>query len=625
MLRCLRIALLGCCWMLLLPGALALSVLMSIPRILLAVPHLLELCLDVVWLALAVCFHLVHSSLFAIGLSGREKTLQVRGQVRHFSGEVAAGLLRLGRIPWSILSDSSRMLRLGQAWLRRLVRSPHAEDRRPSSDEQQGSRLESYGFEDRYEIVERLPQGGSTARVFVVKPRRVDDQEKRVLKLFDLTLGSHLESMIRESGAVQLATRLGIVLDSRMTGTSFYYVMPYYPGVTLTRQVSEVHRPLGDGSSPGGSDLARFLVWLRDLLAIIVAYHEQGVFHKDIKPDNLIVGADGLHLIDIGLLTPLESALQLTTHGTECFRDPEMVKLASRGTPIRDVNCAKLDIYSIGAVFHFMLEGSFPASGSLSRFTRPIPFCLRWVSSRAMADFDKRYASAREMLRDVEELQALSVKTPLDAITVSSLPSFREIPAEAVGAAPPVLLQPAASAADLSHPRSRFSVRSPAVIRVFLVLAFLAAASVGFALANLSGWRLTGIEGDLQPGPAAAATEEIYREFLEQDGAVAWVVERIGRFRSADGVARPAHPPVRLKPAIRANEPGTGEFLRELKLALAHRGIPFEVPALGERLEEGSEGACALIVDAAPGETPRRIDLTLEHPGGATRWRVVYP
>jgi hypothetical protein len=35
--------------------------------------------------------------------------------------------------------------------------------------------------------------------------------------------------------------------------------------------------------------------------------------------------------VDFGLITPLRSAMTLTTHGTEYFRDPEMVRMALQG------------------------------------------------------------------------------------------------------------------------------------------------------------------------------------------------------------------------------------------------------------------------------------------------------
>ena len=78
--------------------------------------------------------------------------------------------------------------------------------------------------------------------------------------------------------------------------------------------------------------------------------HQKGIIHRDIKPENIIVNDAGAHLVDIGLVTSLHSAMTLTTHGTEYFRDPELVRQALKGTKVADVDGSRFDIYSAGAV-----------------------------------------------------------------------------------------------------------------------------------------------------------------------------------------------------------------------------------------------------------------------------------
>jgi serine/threonine protein kinase len=148
------------------------------------------------------------------------------------------------------------------------------------------------------------------------------------------------------------------------------------------------------------------------------------VIHKDVKPDNLIVTDDGIRLVDLGLMTPVESALTLTTHGTEYFRDPEMVKLAVAGKRVRDVDAARFDVYSSGAVMYLLLEGSFPACGPLSRFSRPVPMALRTITSRAMAEGTKRYASIAAMRTDLEAFRRMLADREPDDIPATALPSL---------------------------------------------------------------------------------------------------------------------------------------------------------------------------------------------------------
>ena len=68
-------------------------------------------------------------------------------------------------------------------------------------------------------------------------------------------------------------------------------------------------------------------------------------------------------------MTPLRSGMTLTTHGTEYFRDPEMVRLALTGVKVHEVDGAKFDVYAAGAVLFSMIENSFPAHGGLSQIT----------------------------------------------------------------------------------------------------------------------------------------------------------------------------------------------------------------------------------------------------------------
>jgi serine/threonine protein kinase len=129
-------------------------------------------------------------------------------------------------------------------------------------------------------------------------------------------------------------------------------------------------------------------------------------------------------LVDLGLVSSLGSAMTLTTHGTEYFRDPEMVRRALRGVRVMDVDGVRFDVYSAGAVLYAMVENSFPAQAELSPITRRCPASLAWIIKRAMAPYDQRYASASAMLEDV---RALAAKSDLFGAKPASLPSMRAL------------------------------------------------------------------------------------------------------------------------------------------------------------------------------------------------------
>ena len=169
------------------------------------------------------------------------------------------------------------------------------------------------------------------------------------------------------------------------------------------------------------------LLYVCHLLETLDRFHAIGLWHKDIKPSNVIVSDHRAHLVDLGLVTPLRSAMTLTTHGTEYYRDPEMVRQAMKGAKVHEIDGVKFDLYSLGALLYSLVENTIPAHGSLSQITKRCPESVRWIVRRAMADVGKRYGSSREMLTDVRFV--LAARQP-HSVLPAALPSIsgRSIP-----------------------------------------------------------------------------------------------------------------------------------------------------------------------------------------------------
>lgn len=283
-----------------------------------------------------------------------------------------------------------------------------------------------------YTIVGSLAVGGSGGRLYVARPDAIKaatferqghgDVEQVVIKAFSLKDGSSLPQIVRESRALDAAKKLGLVLDHELTNERFFYVMRYVPGESLGLVTQRLHAMSG-GDGLAGAHLRQALGYGADLLRTLDTYHRGGLWHKDVKPDNIIVDGKAAHLVDLGLVTPLRSAMTLTTHGTEYFRDPEMVRLALKGVKVHQVDGAKFDIYAAGAVLFSMIENSFPAHGGLSQITRRCPEALRWIVRRAMTEYDRRYPSAAAMLADLEAV--LHAPDPF-AVRPADLPSMRD-------------------------------------------------------------------------------------------------------------------------------------------------------------------------------------------------------
>ena len=302
-------------------------------------------------------------------------------------------------------------------------RVPEAMHGAPTSDKPS----RRVGQFDGYTIIGSLRAGGSGAKLYVAEPTPEKRAKIRhvphrvVIKSFALTEGSSLPQIVRESRALECAKQLGHVLDHGMDEHRFFYVMPYHPGDHLGIITRQLHGESG-GRGLDQKRLNLVMSHTRDLLATLSAYHKGGLWHKDVKPENVIVHDGRAHLVDLGLVTPLRSAMTLTTHGTEYFRDPEMVRQALRGVKVHQVNGAKFDIYAAGAVLYFMIENTFPAHGGLSRFAARSPEALRWIVRRAMTEYHQRYSSADEMLADLEYVLSAG-----DAFAVkpAELPSMR--------------------------------------------------------------------------------------------------------------------------------------------------------------------------------------------------------
>jgi len=306
-------------------------------------------------------------------------------------------------------------------------RVPEAMAKSPGSDKPS----RRVGQFEGYRIVGSLPGGGSGARIYVAEP-----DEKRlaiftraghpgvdqvVIKSFSVHDGSTLPQIVRESRALEAAKNIGLVLEHELNEQRFYYVMPYVPEDDL----STATRALHDAAGPEGlgrQQLGEALGYVSDLLKTLDRYHRGGLWHKDVKPDNIIVHDGRAHLVDLGLVTPMRSAMTLTTHGTEYFRDPEMVRMALRGVKVHEVDGAKFDIFATGAVLYSLIENSFPAHGGLSHITKSCPDAVRLIIRRSMSDYASRYPDVRAMLADLSVV--LEAADP-DAVKPADLPSMR--------------------------------------------------------------------------------------------------------------------------------------------------------------------------------------------------------
>jgi serine/threonine protein kinase len=179
--------------------------------------------------------------------------------------------------------------------------------------------------------------------------------------------------------------------------------MKYVEGQTLARHIITLNLP----------DRLRLLERIADPLDFA---HARGFIHRDLKPDNVMIGAFGEVLVmDWGLakvgvtsleaaeteiataVRPTQNSLRVTGQGsvlgTRGYISPEQARGDTEVDP-------RTDIFSLGAILTFMLTGSAP--GELPAASGSVPRPLRAICEKAMAaDPNARYQSAREMTADI--------------------------------------------------------------------------------------------------------------------------------------------------------------------------------------------------------------------------------
>ncbi len=352
---------------------------------------------------------------------------------KHYSGALMGELHSAGRCVYRIfVGNIARLFGVSKALEGVEQRVPEMMAAAPTRDTPSKKRV---GIFEGYTIVGSLKGGGSGGKLYIAEPdeikqavfakRKLGKVDQVVIKVFSLKDGSSLPQIVRESRALDAARSLGLVLEHEMAPERFFYVMRYVPGESLSVVTQRMHT-LSSIEGLGDDAMRSVMGYGEDLLVALDTYHNAELWHKDVKPDNIIIDGHGrdakAHLVDFGLVTPMRSAMTLTTHGTEYFRDPELVRQALRGVKVHQIDGSKFDVYGAGAVMFSMIENSFPAHGGLSQLTKRCPEALRWIVRRSMAEYDRRYPSAAAMLADLRVVMAaedpFKVK-PIDLPSVS--------------------------------------------------------------------------------------------------------------------------------------------------------------------------------------------------------------
>jgi tRNA A-37 threonylcarbamoyl transferase component Bud32 len=184
-----------------------------------------------------------------------------------------------------------------------------------------------------------------------------------------------------------------------------YIVMELLEGPTLGEYLK----------GPKASDLERNLDLMIQICEGLQVAHAHGIYHRDVKPSNLVVSEDGvLKILDFGIARLSSSNLTASglIVGTPDYMSPEQ----ARGQDVDE----RSDIFSAGAVFYFMVTGRKPfAAGDLPGVLRkveaedPLPIrdneappALARIVMRALAkSSSERYQHAAQMIADLRRVR----------------------------------------------------------------------------------------------------------------------------------------------------------------------------------------------------------------------------
>ncbi|WP_248961912.1 serine/threonine-protein kinase [Sphaerisporangium perillae] len=199
----------------------------------------------------------------------------------------------------------------------------------------------------RYRLIGSLGQGGQGAVYLGETP----DGTRVAIKVLHARLASETGAQQRFLREVEAARRVAPfstarVIDADIADDRLFIVSEYVEGASLEQLVRE--------RGPRGHDgLVRLALGTAGALAAI---HRAGIVHRDFKPSNVLIGADGPRVVDFGIARVLDNATATSSGvlGTPAYMSPEQVS-GERVGP-------ESDVFSWAATMVFAATGR-PAFG----------------------------------------------------------------------------------------------------------------------------------------------------------------------------------------------------------------------------------------------------------------------
>jgi serine/threonine-protein kinase len=284
------------------------------------------------------------------------------------------------------------------------VTSPPAMTGIPAGPAPPGARL------GRYEVERHLGRGGM-GDVYLVRDTVMNRKAALKTIRFDADLDPQQSIEIRQrfyregktAGALTHANIVTVYDIGEDLGMS-YIVMEFVEGATLTARMKKQR-----------FNIAQVKHVVYHVALALEHAHESGIFHRDVKPDNIMVGNTGtVKVMDFGIARAVDSTLTKTgsVMGTPAYMSPEQAE----GKKID----GRSDIFSLGVILYELLTGRKPFQGdtfpslmfAIMREDPPPPTLVDpnispgWdtIVMKALAkNRDERYQTAKEFAQAVKD------------------------------------------------------------------------------------------------------------------------------------------------------------------------------------------------------------------------------
>jgi eukaryotic-like serine/threonine-protein kinase len=211
--------------------------------------------------------------------------------------------------------------------------------------------------------LERELGGGGMSRVFVARENALGREVVVKVLAPELSASVSAERFTREIATAARLQQANIVpvLAAGMSDGVPYYTMPYVKGESLRAQMAR-------GVALSMHDRLNVL---RDMARALAYAHGEGVIHRDIKPDNILLSAGTAVVTDFGIAKAISAA---RTHDgpPASTNDGTLTQAGSSiGTPaymapeqaVGDAVDHRADLYAWGVVAYELLSGAHPFAG----------------------------------------------------------------------------------------------------------------------------------------------------------------------------------------------------------------------------------------------------------------------